>query len=73
MILRILNYGVSFIGSMFLLIDSLVGLIRFLLIVKFDPFYLSRRYKWYQEKMLGRKIKLRDITKFGSWHQNLSR
>ena len=52
---------------------SLVGLIRFLLLVRFDPVYLARRYKWYQEKMLGRKIKLGDIIKFGAWHQNLGR
>jgi len=47
---------------------ALMGCIRFFILTGASPSYILHRKRWFESSMLGRKMTIRDVTKFGAWH-----
>jgi len=45
-----------------------LGALRFLLAAGASPAYLMRRKRWFEETVLGRRMRLRDYVHFTAWH-----
>jgi hypothetical protein len=66
--LRFLAYLV---GKLILAIDllrAIAGGLRFFLLTGASPRALLERRHWFESTMLGRRIGVRDLLEFGSWH-----
>ena len=66
--LRFLAYLV---GKLILVLDllrSLAGGLRFFLLSGASPRALLERRHWFESTMLGRRMGIRDLLEFGSWH-----
>lgn len=50
----------------------LVGAFRFLLSTGANPAYVMRRRQWFEETVLGRKMRLRDYAQFAAWHAEVA-
>jgi hypothetical protein len=50
------------------LLIALLGCLRFFLVTGASPRYLLQRKRWFEETMLGRKMRLADLVAFGAWH-----
>ena len=47
---------------------AVLGGVRFFLTSGPSPRYLMRRKRWFEETVLGRRMRLRDYAQFGAWH-----
>lgn len=47
---------------------TLLGALRFVLASGASPRYLMRRKQWFEETVLGRRMRLRDYAQFAAWH-----
>lgn len=50
---------------------ALIGCVRFFVLTGANPSYILRRKRWFESSMLGRKMTVRDVTKFGAWHGSM--
>ncbi|MBI4338292.1 MAG: hypothetical protein HY683_10745 [Chloroflexi bacterium] len=52
---------------------SLLGCFRFFLVVGGRLGYLRERRRWFEERMLGRRMTMSDLLAFGAWHAETAR
>lgn len=45
-----------------------LGAVRFIVMSGPSPRYLMRRKRWFEETVLGRRMRLRDYAQFAAWH-----
>lgn len=51
---------------------TLLGALRFLLASGASPRFLMRRKRWFEDTVLGRKMRLRDYAQFAAWHAEVA-
>jgi hypothetical protein len=61
---RLVSWAIIALGFLI----SLMGCFRFFLVTGASPRYLLQRKRWFEETMLGRKMRLSDVLEFGAWH-----
>ena len=60
----LVGWSISALG----LLTALLGCLRFFLVTGASARYLLQRKRWFEETMLGRKMRLGDFIAFGAWH-----
>lgn len=49
-----------------------LGAVRFFLMSGPSPRYVMRRKRWFEETVLGRRMRLRDYAQFAAWHAEVA-